>query len=76
MDRRASVLLVCSFTTVACAQDPAAPPGVVITGSRLILGENALPVQVIGREQIERSGVQTVEELLDRISANSRPRSM
>ena len=45
---------------------------VEIVGSRIsrIAAETALPVQVIGREEINRSGVQTTEELLARVSAN------
>ena len=45
---------------------------VVITGSRIPRAdaETALPVQIISREQIERSGAFSVEELLSRISAN------
>ncbi len=45
---------------------------VVVTGShiRKIETEGALPVQVITREEIERSGVTTVEQLLERVPAN------
>lgn len=45
---------------------------VVITGSRLAGAgvEQALPVQVITRRQIERSGVTTTAELLSRVAAN------
>jgi len=45
---------------------------VVITGSRLPRAdaETALPVQIISREEIERSGALSVEDLLTRISAN------
>jgi iron complex outermembrane recepter protein len=44
----------------------------VVIGSRLprIDGETALPVQIIRREEIERSGVTTVEEVLGLVSAN------
>jgi iron complex outermembrane receptor protein len=54
------------------APDPAAGQRVEVVGSRLprLDGETALPVQVIGREEIERSGVTSVEELLARVSAN------
>ncbi|MEO8312046.1 MAG: TonB-dependent receptor [Caldimonas sp.] len=46
---------------------------VEITGSRLsqLDAETALPVDVIRREQIERSGATTVEELLTRLSASA-----
>ncbi|MGH6624822.1 MAG: TonB-dependent receptor plug domain-containing protein, partial [Burkholderiaceae bacterium] len=54
-----------------------APPVVtldttVITGShiRLTDAESALPVQVITREDIDKSGVTTVEQLLERVPAN------
>jgi len=45
---------------------------VVVTGSHIAQtdAEGALPVQVITREEIERSGVTTVEQLLDRVPAN------
>ena len=63
----------------ALAQTPALRPTepvtldkVIITGSQIpaIEGETALPVQVITREEIARSGVTTVEQLLDRVPAN------
>ncbi len=45
---------------------------VVVTGSHIRQTdiEGALPVQVITRDEIERSGVTTVEQLLDRVPAN------
>lgn len=45
---------------------------VVITGTRLAdgLSEKALPVQVITRRDIERSGAATTAELLSRVAAN------
>ncbi len=45
---------------------------VVVTGSRIARAdaETALPVQIIRRDEIERSGAFSVEELLTRISAN------
>src|SRR6266567_1869807 len=45
---------------------------VLVTGSniRRIEGESGLPVQVITHEELTNGGVQTVQELLDRISAN------
>lgn len=45
---------------------------VEIVGSRLprIDAETALPVQIVHREEIDRSGVTNVEELLERITAN------
>ena len=45
---------------------------VVVTGSHIpqIDGETALPVQIITREEIERLGVTTAEQLLERVPAN------
>ena len=56
----------------ACAQEPESPQRVEIVGSHVprIDAETALPVQVISRDEIVRSGVASVEELLDRVSAN------
>ena len=44
-----------------------------VTGSniRRVEGESALPVQVITRDEIERTGAQSVPELLQYISANA-----
>ena len=43
-----------------------------VTGSNIkrVEGETALPVQIIRREEIERSGAATAAELLNRVSAN------
>jgi iron complex outermembrane receptor protein len=50
------------------------PPGdrVIVTGTHIPRTdiEGALPVQVIRRDEIERSGVTTVEQLLARVPAN------
>ncbi|NWG73514.1 MAG: TonB-dependent receptor [Rubrivivax sp.] len=48
---------------------------VVVTGSRIARTdlEGPLPVQVITRDQIEASGVTTVEQLLERVPANVNP---
>ncbi len=58
----------------ALAQEPASAnlQRVVITGSQIprIDAETALPVQVISREEIERSGALSVEEIVGRISSN------
>jgi iron complex outermembrane receptor protein len=57
-------------------QEPAAAATsferVVVTGThiRQTDAEGPLPVQVITREEIERSGVTTVEQLLERVPAN------
>jgi iron complex outermembrane receptor protein len=44
-----------------------------VTGSNIkrIEGESALPVTVISRDEINRSGAQTASELIDKISASS-----
>jgi iron complex outermembrane recepter protein len=51
---------------------PETPQRVEITGSSIkrLAAETALPVQTISREQIEKSGVTTVAELLSQLSAN------
>ncbi|NRF68424.1 TonB-dependent receptor [Aquincola sp. S2] len=58
-------------TLLAQQQAPATPQRVEITGSSIkrIDGETALPVQVIDRKAIERSGVLNVEQLLQQVSA-------
>jgi iron complex outermembrane receptor protein len=56
------------------AQAQSAPPQKIeITGSSIkrIEGESALPVQVIRRDDIEKSGVTTAAELLKNISAST-----
>ena len=71
--------------TVCCGQGRAEGPAepseavplarVVVTGTHIPQTdiEAALPVQVIRREEIERSGVTTVEQLLERVPANFNP---
>ena len=60
----------------ALAQQAATPDAklerIEITGSSIkrIDGETALPVQVIKREEIDKSGVTTAAELLQKISSN------
>jgi len=63
---------LCVLAGAACAQEQDAPQRVEIVGSRVprIDAETAVPVQIITREEIARSGVGNVEELLDRVSAN------
>jgi iron complex outermembrane receptor protein len=50
----------------------ARPQRVEIVGSRVprVDAETALPVQIIRRDEIERSGATNAEELLERVSAN------
>lgn len=74
-----AALLMLLLTASARAQEPAAPAAtferVVVTGSHIPQTdvETALPVQVLTREDIERSGVTTVEQLLERVPANVNP---
>jgi iron complex outermembrane receptor protein len=55
------------------AQALAADIKVEVTGSNIkrIEGEGALPVQVIGREEIARSGAQNAMEIMNLVSANN-----
>jgi len=68
-------MLACAAARLA-AQEAARPAAklekVEVTGSRIarIEGESALPVQVITREELLDGGVQTMQDLLDRVSAN------
>jgi iron complex outermembrane receptor protein len=71
--RAAAAAGICLFASAAEADtESAALPPVEVVGSRVprLDGETALPVQVIRRDEIERSGVATVEELLKLVSAN------
>ncbi|HQR19408.1 MAG TPA: TonB-dependent receptor [Burkholderiaceae bacterium] len=78
--RRAAVALCAMGLPAAWAQTPAEGASAVlerveITGShiRQTDAEGSLPVQIIRREEIERSGVTTVEQLLERVPANVNP---
>jgi iron complex outermembrane recepter protein len=55
------------------ATEPLGTITIEVTGSSIerIEGENALPVQVITREDIDKSGATTVKEILNLISANN-----
>ncbi len=57
----------------ALAQQAQKVEKIEVTGSNIkrIEGEGALPVTVISRDEIEKSGVTTAAELMDRISASS-----
>jgi iron complex outermembrane receptor protein len=75
--RRAALILLPailgSIAPVFAQAPPAAPrERIEVTGTHIprIAGETGLPVQAITREDIERSGIQTAQDLLDRISAN------
>ena len=69
---RSAALTLLVIATFSSAEEPSRLERVEIVGSRVprIDAETALPVQVIRRDEIERSGAATVEELLGRISAN------
>ncbi len=60
-------------STPAFAQQAQKIEKIEVTGSNIkrIEGESALPVTVITREDITRSGATTAAELLDKLSANS-----
>jgi Outer membrane cobalamin receptor protein len=60
-------------TLPAMAQQPAAKERIEVTGSNIkrVEGESALPVTVITREEIDKSGATTAMELLQLISSNS-----
>ena len=75
-----AALLLCSHATLSHAQASTADAPAVqklerveITGSSIkrIDAETALPVQVIRREDIERSGSTTAAELLSKVSASA-----
>jgi iron complex outermembrane recepter protein len=64
--------MVALALSTASAWAQQAPQRVEIVGSRLprLSAETALPVQIIRREEIERSGVANAEQLLERVSSN------
>ncbi|MFO1340079.1 MAG: TonB-dependent receptor [Burkholderiaceae bacterium] len=72
---RAAQALVCTLAALPAAAQQAAPPQetqrVEITGSSIKRtdAETALPVQVISREEIQRSGAVNTEELLKSVAA-------
>src|SRR5258708_40097957 len=53
----------------AMAQQPAARERIEVTGSNInrVEGENALPVTVIPREEIQNSGVHTLQDILGQL---------
>lgn len=69
--RAACLGLLATLPALAPAQE--VPQRVEVTGSSIkrIDGESALPVQVIDRKAIERSGVLNVEQLLQQVSASA-----
>ena len=78
MALKLAVGVTAAVTLPVHAQDePQKVHRVEITGSSIkrIDAETALPVQIIGREDIDKSGVTTAAELLKNISANTAPLS-
>jgi iron complex outermembrane receptor protein len=69
----ALLALLLPLAAAAQVQDTPAPQRVEVTGSAIkrIDGETALPVQVITREDIQKSGVTTAAEIMAKVSANS-----
>ena len=67
----ASAIALLSLSAAALAQ-PATPQRVEITGSSIkrIAAEGALPIQVISRQDMERQGIVTAEQLINSISSN------
>jgi len=74
---RAPVVVVFTVSSITAAPAVLADDGpdlrIEVTGSNLkrLDGETASPVQVITRGEIERQGILTAAQLLDRISANA-----
>jgi len=71
LTRLAYALALCGFGLPTLAQT-AAPQRVEITGSiiKRIAAEGALPVQVIGREELERQGLTSAEQVIMWLSTN------
>src|SRR5574337_1333758 len=67
-----SFCLVAGVAPSLAQETDGAAQRIVVTGSQIprIDAETALPVQVISRQEIERSGALSVEEIVGRISAN------
>jgi iron complex outermembrane receptor protein len=67
-----ALLAAACLPAIAQDQPAGADQRVIVTGSQIprIDGETALPVQIITHEDIERSGVQDIEQLMSLISAN------
>jgi iron complex outermembrane recepter protein len=66
--------VIAAFAPVAIAQQPpAAKERIEVTGSNIkrVEGESALPVTVITREEIDKSGATSAMELLQLVSSNN-----
>ncbi len=68
-----AVMLALGGTAALSASPVSAQERVVVTGSSIarVEAEGALPVQTLSRADIERTGVQTTEQLLQTVSAMS-----
>ena len=68
-----SLALLASQAALAQSAEPTKLDRIEITGSSIkrVDAETALPVQIIKREDIERSGVTTAAELLSKVSASA-----
>lgn len=68
----ASAIALLGLSTAALAQSTPAPQRVEITGSSIkrVAAEGALPVQVITRQDLERQGIVTAEQLINSLSVN------
>ena len=73
--KQLAVAIAATFVAsgIAYAQTPQKVEKIEITGSNIkrVDSETASPVQVISREEIERSGAQTVSDLLQKIPSNN-----
>lgn len=73
LEKLAQAVSLALIAGTAFAQQPGTPKErIEITGSNIkrIQDEGALPVQVITREEIDKKGIQSLEQLLMQISAN------
>jgi iron complex outermembrane receptor protein len=71
--RLAAALAIAGLVSVAQAQETQSLERVVVTGSSIkrLASETALPVTVVTRDQIEKSGASNVEDILRRVTASS-----
>ena len=69
----AAAFAVSTVSVATYAQTPGARERIEVTGSNIkrIEGETALPVTVISRDDIEKMGVTTTEDVVRRITANT-----
>ncbi|MEK8047201.1 TonB-dependent receptor [Ideonella margarita] len=69
----ALLAVLAAGATATLAQEAASPQKVEITGSAIkrLDGETALPVQIITREEIAKTGATTASEIMAKLSANT-----